>query len=562
MKFADMTYYKPKYEDIIECLRGLLSRFKNASTAKECFDIYREYDDYCTDFDSMFTLAYIRNSIDKDNAYYDKERSYQDEVCPKIDEVLQEFTAALLASPFRADMEHIWGTLMFAKAEMDRKTFSPLIISDLQEENALAARHSKLLASAQIDFDGEIHTLAKMTSYYENPDRAVRRAALEAVAEWYASKAGELDDIFDKLVKARTRMADKLRYENFTQLGYYRMQRHCYDQSLAARFRESILTYIVPIVIKLKTAQAKRIDVDKIKTYDMMFEYPDGSAKPMGTANDIITSARNMFWAMSEETSEFIDFMYENRLYDVWSRPGKAGGAFCFYISKFKSPFIFANFNGTSGDVDALTHEAGHAFAAYMAQNIYPSALRRGFSELNELHAMAMEFFAWPWMDKFFGEQTDKYYTSQLEGALSLLTYGAMIDEFQHCIYLYPDMAPAARNAYWLELEAKYRPWLDLEDTPFYDEGRRWQTFMHIYERPFYCIDYCLAQVMALCLWAEDQENHDKAWGKYMGIVRLAGTKRFLDTISDAGLPNPFVPHTIKAVASAVVKWLDGRSKV
>ena len=562
MLFWQMVYSKPDFEVVQARLRDLIKRFKNASIAKQCFDIYKEYDDYCTDFDTMFTLAYIRNCLDKNDKYYDQERKYQDEVYPKIEKLLQEFTAALLDSSFRADMEGVWGTLMFEKAEMALKTFSPLIIPDLQEENALAAMHSKLLASAQIEFDGDTHTLAKMTPYYESPDRAVRKAAMEAVAGWFTSKADELDSIFDKLVRARTRMANKLGYMNFTQLGYYRMQRHCYDSHMAARFRESIVKYIVPVVIRLKEEQAKRIGVERIKTYDQAFHYPDGNVKPIGTANDIFTHGRRMYWELSTETGEFIEFLYENQLYDVMSKPGKAGGGFCFTLSKYKSPFIFANFNGTSGDVDVLTHEAGHAFAAYMARNIYPSALKRGFSEINELHAMAMEFFTWPWMEGFFGEQTGKYYASHLERALNFLPYGAMIDEYQHYIYQCPDMTPAARNEYWLELEAKYRPWLDLEDTPFYGEGRRWQTFMHIYERPYYCIDYCLAQILALCLWAEDQEDHDQAWNKYMGIINLAGTKRFLDTITDAGLPNPFVSHTVKGVADAVVKWLDGCSKV
>ena len=562
MKFSQMPYERPDYEQVQSKLQSLLGCLKDASTAGECFRIHKEYEDYIGDCFTSFALACIRHSLDTNDEFYNKEKEYCDITLPKLQEVCQEFTAALLNSPFRKDMEQRWGSLMFDNAEMELKTFSPEIISDLQEESALCTKYSNLVASAQIDFDGKTLSFAEIQPYLEDLSRSIRKDAQDAVAKWFASKAEQLDNIFDKLVKVRTGMAKKLGYENFVQLGYHRMQRNCYDQQMVEKFRKGVMEHIVHVVTELKSQQAQRIGVDTIKIHDQYFEYPDGNAKPQGTADDILAHGKKMYHELSNETAQFIDFMMDNELFDVLTRPGKVVGGYCSWLPKYKAPFIFANFNGTSSDVGVLIHEAGHAFAACATKDIYPSDLRVYSMEIAETHSMSMEFFTWPWMEGFFGEQACKYYDSHLSKALTLLPDGSMIDEFQHQIYQNPDMSTAERNQYWLELEGKYRPWLDIGETPFYREGREWQSIMHIYEVPFYMIDYCLAQIIALNFWVENQKDHRKAWDKYSQLISFAGTKTFLGLIDAADLPTPFEPDNIKVVADAAIAWLSDREKL
>jgi len=557
MKFPQMPYTRPELEETQAKLLAILEKFKSATCPEECFAAYKEYDEYTQYLHSMFSIAHIRHSLDTNDEFYDKEKTYMDESLPKLGEVQQSFTIALLESPFRKDMEAEWGNLMFVNAEMQTKTFKPEIVPDLQEENRLTSEYSKIIASAQIDFDGKTLTLAQIRPYYENPDQSTRKAAMEAVAAWYMSHASRLDSLFDELVQVRTRIAKTLGYETFTQLGYYRMQRNCYDKNHVAKFREGVIKYIVPVAQRLKAEQAKRIGVKSLKVYDDAFEYPEGNAKPEGTPDDIFAHGKKMYHELSEETAEFIDFMLENELFDVLTRPGKESGGYCAHIPIYRSPFIFANFNGTSGDIDVLTHEAGHAFAGYLARDIYPSALRSYSMETAEVHSMGMEFFTWPWMEGFFGDQTQKYRYSHLAAALNFIPYGTMVDEYQHHIYEKPNMTPKERNDLWLELEAKYRPWLQIDDFPFYGEGRRWQGQGHIYAVPFYYIDYCLAQIMALSFWTESQKNQATAWAKYRRLLGFAGTKTFVELIEDAGLPSPFVPENLKIVADAAVEWLD-----
>jgi len=557
MKFSKMPYTRPQLEETEAKLLSLLGKFKNAANAEECFAAYKEYDDFSKQIMSMFAIANIRHTVDTTDEFYDKEKTYMDENSPKLQAAQQEFTKALLETPFRKDLEAQWGNLMFVNAEIATKTFCPEIVPDLQEENKLSSEYSKLIASAQIEFDGKVLTLAQLRPYYENPDQGIRKAAMEAGAAWYMANAGRLDGIYDELVKLRTGIAKKLGHETFTQVGYYRMQRNCYDQNLVAKFREGVVKHIVPLVQRLKAEQAKRIGTDTIKIYDDFFEYPEGNAKPIGTPDDIFAHGKKMYHELTEETAEFIDFMIDNELFDVLTRPGKRAGGYCSYIPIYKSPFIFANFNGTSGDIDVLTHEAGHALAGYLAKDIYPSALRRYSLETAEIHSMAMEFFTWPWMEGFFGSETQKYYYSHLASAIIFIPYGTMVDEFQHHVYENPNMTPKERNDLWLQLEAKYRPWLDQKDFPFYGEGRRWQAQMHIYGMPFYYIDYCLAQIMALSFWAENQVTPTSAWAKYRRLLGFAGTKTFVELIEDAGLPSPFVPDNLKTVSDAAASWLD-----
>ena len=250
--------------------------------------------------------------------------------------------------------------------------------------------------------------------------------------------------------------------------------------------------------------------------------------------------------------------MYENELLDVLSRKGKSGGGYCTDIPKYKSQFIFANFNGTQHDVEVITHEAGHAYASYVAnKNDVPLFLSSPTFEACEVHSMSMEFFAWPWAEGFFGKDTDKFYYNHLAGSLQFIPYGTMVDHFQHIVYEHPEYTPEQRHDAWRELLKVYMPWVKLGDEiPFYGEGKAWQRQSHIYERPFYYIDYCLAQTVALGFWALMQHDTNDAWNRYQNFVDLAGTRTFIELVEAAGLDTPFGDSALKKVAEEATAWL------
>ena len=556
MKFSEFPYERPSLDEFKAEITGLLNKLTAAATPEDAFDVYKKYDKAASRFESLGSIAYVRNTMDTGDAFYDAEKQYFDEAGPVANEYVQNFSKALIESRFRPDFEKAFGKLMFINTEIDQKTFSPEIINDLQEENRLVTEYVKLIASAQIPFRGGVYTLAQMGPFHEDPDRATRREAREASVGWMGARADVFDRIFDDMVKVRDRIAKKLGYKNFIELGYYRMRRNCYNEAMVGAFREQIVKHIVPVAERLKAEQAKRIGVDRITVYDDPLMFLTGNAKPRGTPDDIFAHGKKMYTELSPETAEFFDYMLEGELFDVLTRKGKSGGGYCTAIEEHKSPFIFANFNGTSGDVDVLTHEAGHAFAYFRIRDLYPKALHEYTSETAEVHSMSMEFFTWPWMEGFFGEQTGKYRYSHLTGTLTFLPYGTMVDEFQHHVYANCEWTPAQRNDCWKKLEEKYRPYLD-NDFDFIREGRRWQLQSHIFEIPFYYIDYCLAQAMALAFWAESQKDYKAAWNKYLQFVGFGGTKAFTELTEGAGLPSPFGEGCLDKVASAATEWLD-----
>ncbi|MDR1735262.1 MAG: M3 family oligoendopeptidase [Oscillospiraceae bacterium] len=564
MKFKDMPYRRVSFEEAKAKYEELEQRLLDAKTPAEALEVLREQDTFTKELGTMFALAYVRNTLDTTDAFYEAEQAYIDETSPRLGEYEQRFLMALLESPHRPALEKEIGALYFTNAEIAMRVFSPDVIGELQEENRLTTEYQKLIASAQIEYDGKTLTLAQITPYHRDKDRKVRESSMLARAGWFDAQKGRLDSLFDELVKLRAKIAEKLGYPSFVELGYDRMTRNCYGAQDVAKFREMIVTHIVPLALRLKQKQAARIGADTdtgagkafLKLFDDPFVFPDGNPTPIGTPEDIFAHGKKMYHALSPETAEFIDVMLENDLFDVLTRPGKAGGGYCITLAAYKLPFIFANFNGTADDIDVLTHEAGHAFADYRNRDAFPHALSAPTYEGCEVHSMSMEFFAWPYMEGFFGDQTEKYRFSHLESALTFLPYGTMVDHFQHIVYENPNLTPKERNDEWLKLEETYRPWLD-NSMPFYGEGRRWQAQGHIYERPFYYIDYCLAQTVALAFWALAQKDYAEAWARYMRYTDLGGSDTFTNLISRAGMPSPFGPDALTQVARTAEEWLE-----
>ena len=558
MKFSEMEYKRPDLSTIKETAETIIEEFEKASSPTEADTAFLEWDKEMSHIETMMSLAYARNTINTADEFYEKEVEYIDEISPLISELELGFTKKLLASPFRPELEEKYGSVLFLNAEMSLKAFSPEIITETQETNKLETAYQKLIASAQIDFDGDKHTISQMQPYKQSADDEVRRTAWIAEGNFYKENSKELDEIFDKMVTLRTAMAKKLGYDNFVKLGYLQMTRNCYSPSDIEKFRKAVVKYIVPVADRLYKEQAQRTNMEYPLSFaDSALKFHNGNPCPVGSSDDVIETGRKLYHELSDETTEFIELMLRDELMDVLSKKGKAGGGYCTSFPDYKVPFIFSNFNGTADDVEVITHEAGHAFAYYMARNIIPSSMQSPTLEACEIHSMTMEFFGWRKSDEFFGNQAAKFRYSHLFEAITFIPYGTMVDHFQHIVYEKPEMTPEMRHKEWARLLGIYMPWLKLDGSPFYGEGHGWQRQMHIYENPFYYIDYCLAQTVALEFWTIMQNSHEDAWSRYMRLVSKAGTQTFTQLLETAGLMSPFEEDALQEVSSAAVKWLD-----
>ena len=559
MRFSQMPYQRPDLEAVKERLSQLTARLKEAAGYDEAKAVFLEKEEADRRVGTQATLAQIRNTIDTRDEFYDGEMRFWNAALPELEEYGQAWNVAMLDSPFRRDFEAEYGDLMFRNTEIALKTFSPEIVPQLQRENDLTQAYQKLIASAKIPFEGGTYTLSQLTPFKTDADDARRLAAWKAEGRWFKDNQGELDRIYDELVHLRDEMGKKLGYEGYTTLGYYRMGRNCYGKDDVEKFRAAVREHLVPLADSIYREQAKRLGKEHPMSYaDNALKFRSGNPRPVGTADDILAQGMKFYGELSPETAEFFRTMLDRELLDVLSTQGKAGGGYCTSIPDHKVPFIFANFNGTQGDVEVVTHEAGHAFACWMNRDRVPGSYVWPGMEACEVHSMSMEFMAWPWAEGFFGPDTKKYLYSHLAGALTFIPYGTLVDHFQHEVYARPDMSPAQRHAVWKQLQQTYMPWVKLDgEIPFYAQGEAWQRQAHIYESPFYYIDYCLAQTVALQIWALLQKDRALAWEKYMAYTRQGGSRTFTQLLENAGLDSPFGESCLRDVCRAAGDWLS-----
>jgi M3 family oligoendopeptidase len=540
MKFTEIPYKRPDIKSYQKQSSSIFQEFERANSFESQWQSLLIFVEMRKAAAGMITLATIRRTINTLDEFYEAEQNFIDENAPKFQEVNDRFYSLLLASPFLPQFEEKLGKQTLEVMRLAKKVFSPEIMEDLAEENKLSSQYSKLLGSAQIPFKGETYTLSGLGKFFEDSDRQTRKAAQEAYWGYFKENAEQFDQLYDQLVHLRDKMAKKLGYENHIQMGYDRMSRTGYGPEEVKKFRAGVKKFFVPLATKIFAEQKERLGLETLAYYDVPYNFASGNPKPQGDETWMKARAREMYDALSPETSAFFRKMLEEELMDLSQKKGKEPGGYCTFIETVDMPFIFSNFNGTSGDVDVLTHEFGHSLQVYESRNLLLSEQMWPTSEGAEVHSMGMEYITYPWMPSFFGPDATKYHYSHQTSNVTFLPYGALVDEFQHFVYGNPTASPEERKAEWRRLEQIYMPWLDFEDNAFLQMGSKWQRQSHIYGSPFYYIDYCLASVVAQQIFLRSMENRQALWEDYLAICRVGGKFSFLDILKVGHFKNPF----------------------
>ena len=556
-KFAEMPYARPDMEAVRDSYRTATEKLRGAADYAEARQAFFDLQEKEAESGTMMSLAHTRNTIDTADPYYEEEVRWLQAEFARLIPLQKAYREALAGSPFRKDFEAEFGAQMFRLIDADLKVESPDIIEEKIRENELRQSYQKVTALANTQFRGETCNFYGLLKHMESTDRAERREAFQAWAGLYASIAPQLDEIYDEMVHLRAQMAKKLGFESYTQMAYIQRHRFDYTEADAAEFRRQVKEIITPAVAALREKQRERLGLDSLKYYDEALIFPEGNADPIGTKDELVQKALNMYREMSPETAEFFEFMTRYELFDLETRPSKRMGGYCTRFAKYKAPFIFSNFNGTSADVDVLTHEAGHAFQGYLAMRSIPVSMISGStSEINEIHSQTMEHFAYPWMKDFFAENTEKYLYSHLLGAIAVIPYMVCVDEFQHRMYAEPDLTAEQRRAVWREIERNYMPWRDYDGEEFLEAGGFWMQKQHIFLYPFYYIEYALSQICAFEYYGRMKENRDAAWQDYLTLCRRGGTLGYFELLEAGNLHNPFVPGTVQQSVGHVIDEL------
>ncbi len=550
-RFKDLPYVRPDFAKVKTELVAITEKMKNAVSYDDAKVAYFNFEATMSDLRDAYTIVSIRHTVDTRDKFYDDENEFLSEAFPELSPYTVAFSNALYDGKFKADFEKEFGKQLLSMIELERKSFSEKNIPLQQKEAKLCNEYEKIIASAEIDFDGEKRNLYGVMKYFEDEDREVRKAAWEKYEEFFASHEKRFEEIWDELIKVRNEQGRNLGFENFIPLGYMQQGRTDYNAADVASFREQVKEELVPLCSKLYEAQAKRLNLDKVRVYDENCVFADGNATPIGNDDELVEIAREMYKDMSKETGEFIDFMIDHELLDLKNKPGKASTGYMTSILKYKAPFVFSCFNGTIGDIQVLTHELGHAFAGYEAMRNQPIADYYSEStDIAEIHSMSMEQFAYPYAEKFFGDKADKFRFQHLQEAITFVPFGVAVDEYQHIVYAHPELTPKERTAEWKKLEAKYMPWRDYDGMEFFGRGGWWYHKIHIFLYPFYYINYTLTTMGAMEFKKKMHEDKTSAWNDYMNLCKVGGSKSYLETLAYANLSDPFKPGSVKKAIS------------
>ena len=558
MKFSEMPYARPDIDAILKRCAQFAADAATAPSGEALVKLYYDQSAAMADYTTAANLANIHYTCDTRDAYWQAEQDFFDTNSPAVSNAVTEIYRAILANPHLDALTEAYGSTCVPGMRNAVLSVDSRVTELQQEANTISSLYQRLYGGALVEMDGKQLTIPQLGPYKQSLDPAVRRAAFEAEAGYFDAHRGEFDELYERTVKNLNQQAAILGYKDYSELSYARMNRIGYGPEEIRIFRDQVARDVVPLLAEVVARRAKRAGIEHPTFADLNVAFPDGNPVPVKGYQVRMDAARTMYHELSSETAEFIDFMQDNELFDVLSRPGKANGGYMTILPTYKAPFIFANWNDTAGDVDVLTHEAGHAFEGYLAarDESIPEDLKCPSMESAEIHSMSMEFLTAPWHHLLFGKDTPKYALTHAEESLIFLSYGCEVDEFQHIMYQHPNLTPDQRNDVWLKLEHKYRPWIDFDGLPFYGRGAGWQRQLHIYECPFYYIDYCLSTMAALQFFLLNEADHTDAWQRYLRLCRRGGTASYTELCQTAGLKTPFEEGSVKAIAQPVAQWI------
>ncbi|MEO1669823.1 MAG: M3 family oligoendopeptidase [Cyanobacteria bacterium J06631_2] len=556
INFADIQAEKPTIEQVTAEYEAINAALDKAQTRIDKEKALQQWEDLRRRLDTWSAMTSLNFSQDTTNEAYQQAQSYSDRLKPKLTALEVAMKQRLLDSSDRPEFESILGQQAFSLWSADVTTFEPAIESDLVQESELINQYVQLLASAEIKFRGETVNLSGIRQYTQDSDRQTRLEAEKARWNFFSQNQAKLDDIYDRLVKLRHQMAQKLGYESYTALGYKRMQRIDYNETDVANYRDEVVAKVVPLAQKIINQKASKLDLDQVCFWDEAVFDLQGNPKPQGDHDWMLQQAQQMFDAMHPELGSFFAMMVAGNFLDLKTRPGKAGGGFCTGFPSEGVPYIFANFNQTQGDVEVFTHEMGHAFQAWQSRNLPLIDYLWPTLESCEIHSMSLEFLTWSQMERFFGDDADRFREIHLAQSILFLPYGCAVDHFQHLVYANPQATPQERNQMWQQMEARYLPWRHYGDLEYPAQGGLWQEKQHIYCAPFYYIDYTLALCCAMQFWVKAEADFDGALTEYIALCQRGGQAPFQSLTTSANLVSPFQPGSLANVVTKAQQFL------
>lgn len=551
--------YIPENLDIKwEILEPIFTELKNRkiNSVTELEQWLRDRSELEAALEEDFAWRYIRMTCDTtDENLLQSFQYFATEIEPKIAPVNNDLNKKFIASPFTEQLDHkkyfVYIRGVKKALELFREENIPLL-TQIQVEQQ---KYQSITGAMSVTLNGQEYTLEQASVFLKDTDRTVRQQAWEAITERRLQAKKELDELFNGLLKLRHQVALNAGFENFRDYMFQALGRFDYTPHDCYKFHEAIEREIVPILEDQAEKRRKALGQKTLKPWDMDVDISGKPAlKPFENGQQLIDRSIECFHGLDPYIGERLEIMRSNNLFDVESRKGKAPGGYNYPLAETGAPFIFMNSANTFRDLTTMVHEGGHAVHTFITAGLELNDFKHCPSEVAELASMSMELISMDKWDVFFSdaEELKRAKRDQLKDVLKTLPWVAVVDQFQHWIYTNPSHTSEQREEAWKQIFEpfgnNFADWTGLE----YALGNLWQKQLHIFEVPFYYIEYGIAQLGAIAVWKKYRENPQEALKNYLEALKLGYTKTIKEIYETAGIEFNFSAHYVKELADFV----------
>jgi oligoendopeptidase F len=479
--------------------------------------------------------------------------NFVEHIDPQVKPRQFKLAQAYVAHPLRSDLPKKRYEVFDRDTKVHVDLFRPENVPLETEEAKLSQQYQKLSGSLTVQFRGEEKTLVQMGRFLEEPDRPLRQEAWESVANRRLQEREKFEDFFDQLVKVRGQIANHAGFENYRDYAFRKMGRFDYTPGDCVRFHEAVEKEFMPAVRDLQAERRKRLGIEKLRPWDLSVDPLNRPPlRPFEQVEQMVSRTQNIFGRLDQELAQGFQRMQDLKLLDLANRKGKAPGGYQSTLAEARVPFIFMNAVGLQRDVETILHEAGHAFHALATreEDLYP--YRGAPIEFCEVASMSMELLGNQFLEEFYATpEANRARRTHLEGILNIFPWIATVDAFQHWIYTHPGHTRPERSAAWLELMDRFGgdvDWSGHEAT----RANLWHRQLHIFIHAFYYIEYGIAQLGALQVWANSKRHQSGALNQYKQALQLGGSRPLPELFSAAGCRFDFSRQTIGPLVKLV----------
>ena len=545
-------YYNSLLNEPLNSLENLFGWLKNRSELEAILE-------------EDFAWRYIKMTCDTTNETYQKDFEYfATEIEPKLSEFSNQLNEKFLACEYIDQLDQstygIYIRSLKTQIEIFRQENIPLNM-ELQVEQQ---KYGAIVGAMSIEHDGKEYTLEQASNFLKNTDREIRKVVYEKVQNRRLQNKTELDELFTKLVKLRHQVAVNAGFENYRDYMFKALGRFDYTAEDCFNFHNAIEKEVVPLLKSLSEKRKNKMQLDVLKPFDTEVDVSGKAALvPFNGPEDLLNKTIQCFDKLHPYFGEKIKTMKEHNLIDLESRKGKAPGGYNYPLSESAAPFIFMNAANAMRDLTTMVHEGGHAVHTFLSNHLEINDFKRVPSEVAEVASMSMELISMKHWDVFFNNEDDllRAKEEQLKDCLKTLPWVATIDAFQHWIYTHPNHTTTEREQAWEECFDRFGS--NFVNWDGYEEFKLnlWQKQLHLFEVPFYYIEYAIAQLAAIAIFKNFKTDEAKALEQYMNALKLGYTKSIPEIYSEAGISFDFSQTYIHSLIEFIKTELDTLNK-